>query len=84
MPDRRDGAFGEIPTGTLAAIRRQLEPCLGKGWWRRLRVRHYKVVYELEPDGSAWNVSIPDLPGVFTWAASIRKARGFMTGHRRQ
>lgn len=40
-----------------------------------LRVRHYKVVYELEPDGSAWNVSVPDLPGVFTWAASIRKAR---------
>lgn len=40
-----------------------------------LRMRHYKVVYELEPDGSAWNVSVPELPGVFTWAKSIRKAR---------
>jgi predicted RNase H-like HicB family nuclease len=39
------------------------------------RRRSYKVVYELEPDGSAWNVSVPELPGVYTWASSVRKAR---------
>lgn len=26
---------GDIPTGTLAAIEKQLEPALGKGWLRR-------------------------------------------------
>jgi predicted RNA binding protein YcfA (HicA-like mRNA interferase family) len=25
---------GDIPKGTLRAIGRQLEPCLGKDWWR--------------------------------------------------
>lgn len=25
---------GDIPTGTLRAIRRQLESCLGKDWWK--------------------------------------------------
>lgn len=25
---------GEIPAGTLRAIGRALEPCLGKGWWK--------------------------------------------------
>ncbi|WP_416246663.1 type II toxin-antitoxin system HicA family toxin [Candidatus Poriferisodalis multihospitum] len=25
----------DIPIGTLRAIERQLEPCLGKGWLRR-------------------------------------------------
>ena len=26
---------GDIPAGTLRAIERQLEPCLGKGWLSR-------------------------------------------------
>jgi predicted RNA binding protein YcfA (HicA-like mRNA interferase family) len=26
---------GDIPVGTLRAIQRQLEPCLGKGWLGR-------------------------------------------------
>lgn len=26
---------GDIPTGTLRAIERQMEPCLGKGWLDR-------------------------------------------------
>ena len=25
---------GDIPTGTLRAIERDMEPCLGKGWLR--------------------------------------------------
>jgi predicted RNA binding protein YcfA (HicA-like mRNA interferase family) len=26
---------GDIPAGTLRAIQRQLEPCLGKDWWKK-------------------------------------------------
>jgi len=26
---------GDIPVGTLRAIQRQLEPCLGKDWWKK-------------------------------------------------
>jgi predicted RNA binding protein YcfA (HicA-like mRNA interferase family) len=25
---------GDIPVGTLRAIQKQLEPCLGKNWWK--------------------------------------------------
>ena len=36
------------------------------------RVRTYRVA--LEPDGSAWNVSVPALPGCFTCGASEGEA----------
>jgi predicted RNase H-like HicB family nuclease len=34
-----------------------------------------RVVYEAEPDGSAWNVSIPSVPDCFTYGRSIAEAR---------
>jgi predicted RNase H-like HicB family nuclease len=34
----------------------------------------YTVVIEPEPDGSAYNVSVPALPGCYTWGATIDEA----------
>lgn len=34
----------------------------------------YRAVYEREPDGSAWNVTFPDVPGCFTWGRTLRQA----------
>ncbi len=35
----------------------------------------FKVVFEAEPDGSAWNVSIPSVDGCFTYGRSLSEAR---------
>ena len=36
--------------------------------------RRYTVVLSREPDGSAWNVVVPALPGCFTWGATVDEA----------
>jgi predicted RNase H-like HicB family nuclease len=45
----------------------------------------YTVVIESEPDGSAYNVSVPALPGCYTWGESfedaLRMAREAIAGH---
>jgi predicted RNase H-like HicB family nuclease len=45
----------------------------------------YTVVIDAEPDGSAYNVSVPALPGCFTWGETfeeaMRMAREAITGH---
>ncbi|MFN8103754.1 MAG: type II toxin-antitoxin system HicB family antitoxin [Acidimicrobiia bacterium] len=38
--------------------------------------RTIQVVYDPEPDGSAWNVTVPELGNVFTWGRTVRQARG--------
>jgi predicted RNase H-like HicB family nuclease len=37
-------------------------------------MRRYTVVLTAEPDGSAWNVVVPTLPGCFTWGATVEEA----------
>ncbi|HEU0116248.1 MAG TPA: type II toxin-antitoxin system HicB family antitoxin [Thermomicrobiales bacterium] len=37
-------------------------------------MRRYAVVLSAEPDGSAWNVVVPALPGCLTWGATIEEA----------
>ena len=37
-------------------------------------MRRYTVVLTPEPDGSAWNVTVPALPGCFTWGATVEEA----------
>lgn len=37
--------------------------------------RTIRVVYDPEPDGSAWNVTVPELGNVFTWGRTVRQAR---------
>ena len=37
-------------------------------------MRRYTVVLSAEPDGSAWNVVVPALPGCFTWGATVEEA----------
>ena len=34
----------------------------------------YRIVLEPEPDGSAWNVSVPALPGCFTYGKTVAQA----------
>lgn len=34
----------------------------------------YTIILTAEPDGSAYNVIVPDLPGCFTWGATIEEA----------
>jgi antitoxin HicB len=42
----------------------------------RKQVAHtFKVVFEPEPDGSAWNVHIPSLEGCLTYGRSLAEAR---------
>lgn len=42
----------------------------------RKEVAHrFKVVFTPEPDGSAWNVSIPEVEGCFTYGRSLKEAR---------
>jgi antitoxin HicB len=45
----------------------------------------YAIVLDPEPDGSAWNVTVPALPGCFTWGetpeAAIANAREAIAGH---
>lgn len=36
--------------------------------------RHYTVVLTPEPDGSAYNVVVPALPGCLTWGATVEEA----------
>lgn len=36
--------------------------------------RTYTIVIDPEPDGSAYNVSVPALPGVLTFGATIEEA----------
>jgi antitoxin HicB len=33
-------------------------------------MHRYTVVLTPEPDGSAWNASVPALPGCFTWGVT--------------
>ena len=37
-------------------------------------MRRYTVVLIPEPDGSAWNVTVPALPGCRTWGATVEAA----------
>ena len=37
-------------------------------------MRRYTVVLTREPDGSAYNVTVPALPGCFTWGATVEEA----------
>lgn len=37
-------------------------------------MRRYRVVITAEPDGSAWNATVPALPGCRTWGESIEEA----------
>lgn len=37
-------------------------------------MRRYTVILAPEPDGSAWNVVVPALPGCFTWGATVEEA----------
>jgi len=37
-------------------------------------LRTYRVVLEQEPDGSAWNASVPALPGCFTHGPTPKEA----------
>jgi len=37
-------------------------------------LRTYRIVLEPEPDGSAWNVTVPSLPGCFTFGATQAEA----------
>jgi antitoxin HicB len=37
-------------------------------------MRRYTVVLTAEPDGSAWNVVVPALPGCLTWGARVEEA----------
>jgi predicted RNase H-like HicB family nuclease len=45
----------------------------------------YTVVIDAEPDGSAYNVSVPALPGCYTWEETfeeaVRMAREAIAGH---
>ena len=45
----------------------------------------YTVVIDPEPDGSAYNVSVPALPGCYTWGETLdealRMAREAIAGH---
>lgn len=45
----------------------------------------YSVVLDPEEDGSAWNVTVPALPGCFTWGATVEEAlahaREAIAGH---
>ncbi len=37
-------------------------------------MRRYTVVLTLESDGSAYNVTVPALPGCFTWGKTVEEA----------
>jgi antitoxin HicB len=37
-------------------------------------MNRYTVILTPEPDGSAYNVSVPALPGCFTWGATVEEA----------
>ncbi len=37
-------------------------------------MRSFTVVLTPEPDGSAYNVTVPALPGCFTWGATVEEA----------
>ena len=37
-------------------------------------MRRYTVVLIAEPDGSAWNVTVPAQPGCRTWGTTIEEA----------
>ena len=37
-------------------------------------LRTYRILLDPEPDGSAWNVSVPSLPGCFTFGATQAEA----------
>jgi len=45
----------------------------------------YSIVLDPEPDGSAWNVTVPALPGCLTWGETIEdavaNAREAIAGH---
>lgn len=36
--------------------------------------RHYTIILTPEPDGSAYNVSVPALPGCFTYGETVEEA----------
>lgn len=35
---------------------------------------HYTIVLTEEPDGSAFNVTVPVMPGCLTWGATVEEA----------
>ena len=37
-------------------------------------MNRYTVVLTPEPDGSAYNVTVPALPGCFTWGVTVEEA----------
>ena len=45
----------------------------------------YTIVIDPEPDGSAFNVFVPALPGCYTWGETVEEAlhmaREAITGH---
>lgn len=43
--------------------------------FRKKMAHRYKVIFEPEPDGSAWNVRIPAVKSCFTWGRSLAEAR---------
>ena len=60
----------DLPPGTLRAIERDLEPCLGAKW---LPVS-YRVVLERDEPGS-WIAHVPAVPGCHTHGRSLVEAR---------
>lgn len=42
---------------------------------RKQMAHRFKVIFEPEPDGSAWNVTIPDVQGCHTYGRSLAEAR---------
>lgn len=63
---------GDLPTGTLRAIERDLEPAFGPNWLRGRQAMSeatYRVVVTRE-DG-AWLADVPELEGAHTFARSL-------------
>ena len=46
--------------------------------WRRVKTvkerRTYRVVLDWDADGKGWNVTVPAIPGCFTWSKSVDEA----------
>jgi predicted RNA binding protein YcfA (HicA-like mRNA interferase family)/predicted RNase H-like HicB family nuclease len=62
---------GDIPSGTLRAIERDLEPALGKGW---LLAMTYTI--RVAREAATWLAEVDDLPGAHTYARSLRALDG--------
>jgi len=63
---------GDIPTGTLRAIERDLEPAFGKGMADAMNAptdNTYRVIVTRE--GSTWLADVPELPAAHTFARTL-------------